>query len=153
MKLACGRIRRKRDGLGVRRASQGKEGVHLMLANPPWRSLRERAGKMPRPEARLRIGRIFSRSYCAAQFNKAQKRSDRGPLAVLVPFLHPGPVCGLSAGIDEDSRCRSRFNRDILVVSTGASGFIRTISTILGSLRVSLNCFFSSSCGCPTLGF
>jgi len=103
--------KRKRDGLGVRHASQGEEGVHLMLANPPWRSLRERAGKMPRPEARLRIGRIFSHSDCAAQFNKAQKRSDRGPLAILVRFLHPGPVCGLSAGIDEDSRCRSRFYR------------------------------------------
>jgi hypothetical protein len=45
--LACGRIRRKRDGLGVRPASQGEDGVHLMLANPPWRQLRERAEKIP----------------------------------------------------------------------------------------------------------
>jgi len=47
MMSACGRIRRKRDGLGVRRASQGEEGVRLMLANPPWRQLRERAEKIP----------------------------------------------------------------------------------------------------------
>jgi hypothetical protein len=50
MILACGRIRQKRDGLGVRHASQGKEGVHLMLANPPWRRLRERAEKIPRDQ-------------------------------------------------------------------------------------------------------
>ena len=45
--LACCRIRRKRDGHGVRHASQGEEGVHLMLANPPWHQLRERAEKIP----------------------------------------------------------------------------------------------------------
>jgi hypothetical protein len=28
-------------------------------------------------------------------------------------FVHHGPVCGLSAGIDEDSRCRSCFYRDV----------------------------------------
>jgi hypothetical protein len=47
MMLARGRIRRKRDGLGVRRASQGEEGVHLILANPPWHQLREPAEKIP----------------------------------------------------------------------------------------------------------
>jgi hypothetical protein len=45
--LACGRIRRKRDGQGVGHASRGEEGVHLMLANPPWHQLRERAEKIP----------------------------------------------------------------------------------------------------------
>jgi hypothetical protein len=34
-----------------------------------------------------------------------------------------------------------------------ASGFIRTIRTFLGSLRFSLNSFFSSCCTRPTLGF
>ena len=47
MMLARGRIRWKRDGLGVRRSSQGEEGVHLMLANPPWHQLREPAEKIP----------------------------------------------------------------------------------------------------------
>jgi hypothetical protein len=56
MMLACGRIRQKRDGLGVRHASQGEEGVHLMLANPPWRQLRERAEKIPRSEHDYELG-------------------------------------------------------------------------------------------------
>jgi hypothetical protein len=32
-----------------------------------------------------------------------------------------------------------------------ASGFVRTIGTFLDPLRLSLNSFFSSSCGCPPL--
>ena len=41
-------IRWKRRGIGARRASRGEEGVHLMLANSPWRQLRGvRAEKIP----------------------------------------------------------------------------------------------------------
>jgi hypothetical protein len=47
MMSACGRIRRKRGGRGVRRAYEGGGGVGVMLANPPWRQLRERAEKIP----------------------------------------------------------------------------------------------------------
>jgi hypothetical protein len=39
-------IRWKRHGIGARRASRGEEGVHLMLANSPWRQLRVRAEKI-----------------------------------------------------------------------------------------------------------
>lgn len=45
--------------------------VHLILANPPWRQLQERAQKIlgdkKHGEARL------SRSYCVVQFNIAHK--------------------------------------------------------------------------------
>ncbi len=45
-----------------------------MLANPPWRQLRVRAPEdSGRPEARLRIDRIFSHTKYIAQFNTGQK--------------------------------------------------------------------------------
>jgi hypothetical protein len=47
---AGGHIRWKRHGLDARRASRGKEGVHLMLANPRWRQLRVRAEMIPRDQ-------------------------------------------------------------------------------------------------------
>jgi hypothetical protein len=47
MMLACDRIRRKRDGLGVRHASQGVMRGASDAGESPWRRLRERAEKIP----------------------------------------------------------------------------------------------------------
>ena len=47
-------------------------GVHLMLANPPWRQLQERAGKIPGDKKH--VEGILSQSHCVAQFHKVQNR-------------------------------------------------------------------------------
>ena len=46
--------------------------MHLILANPPWRQLQERAEKIP--GEKKHVGGILSQSQCAAQFNTAQNR-------------------------------------------------------------------------------
>jgi hypothetical protein len=48
------------------------EGVHLILANPPWRQLRERAQKIQGDEKH--VEGILSQTHCVAQFNTAQER-------------------------------------------------------------------------------
>ena len=55
-----------------RRAFQGWEGVHLILANPPWRQLRERAQKIQGDKKH--VEKTLSQSHCVAQFNTAQER-------------------------------------------------------------------------------
>jgi hypothetical protein len=40
-------IKMEAPRVGARRASRGEEGVHLMLANSPWRQIRVRAEKIP----------------------------------------------------------------------------------------------------------
>jgi hypothetical protein len=73
MIVACRTQRRKRHGIGARRASRGEEGVHLILANllgVSYKCAREDSG---RPEARLRIERIFSHTKYIAQFNTEHK--------------------------------------------------------------------------------
>ena len=55
-----------------RRAFQGWKGVHLILANPPWRQLRERAQKIQGDKKH--VEGILSQSHCVAQFNTAQER-------------------------------------------------------------------------------
>jgi hypothetical protein len=51
-------------------------GVHLILANPPWRQLQERAEKIPGDKKHMEG--MLSRSYYAAQFNTAHKLSRSG---------------------------------------------------------------------------
>jgi len=45
--------------------------VHLILANPPWRQLRERAQKIQGDKKH--VEGILSQSHCVAQFNTAQE--------------------------------------------------------------------------------
>ena len=59
----------KRGEFGVRHASRG--GVHLILANPPWRQLQERAEKIPGDKKH--VEGMLSQSHCVAQFNTAHK--------------------------------------------------------------------------------
>lgn len=56
---------------------RGKEGVHLILANPPWRQLQERAQKIQGDKKHVKG--ILSQGHCVAQFNRAHKlpSSDR----------------------------------------------------------------------------
>ena len=54
-------------------------GVHLILANPPWRQLQERAEKIPGDKKH--VEGILSQSPCVAQFNTAQNRPG--------PFVSP----------------------------------------------------------------
>jgi hypothetical protein len=49
--------------------------VHLILANPPWHQLQERAEKIPGDKKH--VNAIFSQSQCVAQFNTAQKRPSK----------------------------------------------------------------------------
>jgi Rod binding domain-containing protein len=46
--------------------------VHLILANPLWRQLRERAEKIPGDKKHAE--EMLSQSHCVAQFNTAQNR-------------------------------------------------------------------------------
>jgi hypothetical protein len=55
--------------------------VRLILANPPWRQLQERAEKIPGDKKHLNA--ILSQGYCVAQFNTAQNR----PKKTLFDFL------------------------------------------------------------------
>src|ERR1700675_2702007 len=75
MMLVCGFIRGKREGLGVRHASQGcgrcaSDAAESSMASAT-RARRENFG---RQEARRRI---FSQSCCVAQFNTAHKMASR----------------------------------------------------------------------------
>ena len=90
--LACGRIRRKRYGRSVRHASRGEEGVHLMLANPPWHQLRGRAEKIQGGQKHgCKLGEFshkVTRSRSSLQHRKvltsgelSQKRKDARPSA------------------------------------------------------------------------
>jgi len=45
------------------------DGVHLILANPPWRQLQERARKIPGDKKHMEG--MLSRSHCVAQFHTA----------------------------------------------------------------------------------
>jgi hypothetical protein len=45
--------------------------VHLILANPLWRRLQERAEKIPGDKKH--VEGMLSQSYCVAQFNTAHK--------------------------------------------------------------------------------
>jgi RIO-like serine/threonine protein kinase len=45
--------------------------VHLILANPPWRQLQERAQKILGDKKHAE--RMLSRRYCVVQFNTAHK--------------------------------------------------------------------------------
>jgi hypothetical protein len=56
----------------VRCSSRFGGGVHLILANPPWRQLQERAEKIPGDKKHMKG--ILSQSQCVAQFNTAQNR-------------------------------------------------------------------------------
>jgi hypothetical protein len=59
--LAWGRIKRKRDGLSVRHASQGVMRGASDAGESPWRRLRERAEKIPGDKKHdPGIGRILS---------------------------------------------------------------------------------------------
>jgi hypothetical protein len=60
----------KRGEFGVRHASLGG-GVHLILANPPWRQLQESAEKIPGDKKHMEG--MLSRSYYVVQFNTAHK--------------------------------------------------------------------------------
>ncbi len=51
-------------------------GVHLILANPPWRQLQERAEKIP-GDKKHGEGRL-AQSHSVAQFNTAHKLPNRG---------------------------------------------------------------------------
>jgi hypothetical protein len=56
-------------------------GVHLILANPPWRQLQERAEKIPGDKKHVKG--MLSQSHCVAQFNTAQIAQARSfPLFV-----------------------------------------------------------------------
>ena len=46
--------------------------MHLILANPPWRQLQERAEKIPGDKKH--VEGILLQSQCVAQFNTAQNR-------------------------------------------------------------------------------
>jgi hypothetical protein len=59
----------------VRCSSRFRDGVHLILANPPWRQLQERAEKIPGDKKH--VEGILSQSHCVAQFNTAQKRPSK----------------------------------------------------------------------------
>jgi hypothetical protein len=50
--------------------------VHLILANPPWRQLQERAEKIPGDKKHMEA--TLSQSQCVAQFNTAHKLPSRG---------------------------------------------------------------------------
>ena len=50
--------------------------MHLILANPPWRQLQERAEKIPGDKKH--VEGILSQSPCVAQFNTAQERPKKG---------------------------------------------------------------------------
>jgi hypothetical protein len=47
--------------------------VHLILANPPWRQLQERAEKIPGDKKH--VEGMLSQSHCVAQFNTAHERA------------------------------------------------------------------------------
>ena len=64
----------KRGEFGVRHASLGG-GVHLILANPPWRQLQESAEKIPGDKKHMEG--MLSRSYYVVQFNTAHKLPSR----------------------------------------------------------------------------
>jgi hypothetical protein len=51
--------------------------VHLILANPSWRQLQERAEKIPGDKKH--VEGMLSQSYCVAQFNTAHKLPSSGP--------------------------------------------------------------------------
>ena len=50
--------------------------VHLILANPPWRQLQERAQKILGDKKHVES--MFSQSHCVAQFNTAHKLPSSG---------------------------------------------------------------------------
>jgi hypothetical protein len=51
-------------------------GVHLILANPPWRQPQERAEKIPGDKKH--VEGMLSQGHCVAQFNTAHKLPSRG---------------------------------------------------------------------------
>jgi len=59
-----------------RRAFQRWKGVHLILANLPWRHLQERAEKIPGDKKHVES--MLSQSHCVAQFNTAHKLPSSG---------------------------------------------------------------------------
>jgi hypothetical protein len=52
------------------------DGVHLVLANPPWRQLQERAQKIQGDKKHMQG--MLSQSHCLAQFNTAHKLASGG---------------------------------------------------------------------------
>jgi hypothetical protein len=55
-------------------------GVHLILANPPWRHLQERAEKIPGDKKHVKG--MLSQSHYVAQFNPAHTLPNIGPEVV-----------------------------------------------------------------------
>ena len=55
-----------------------RDGVHLILANPPWHQLQERAQKIQGDKKH--IEGMLSQSHCVAQFNSAHENPGNGPL-------------------------------------------------------------------------
>jgi hypothetical protein len=51
-------------------------GVHLILANPPWRQLQERAEKILGDKKHAEG--MLSQGHCVVQFNTAHKLPGRG---------------------------------------------------------------------------
>jgi len=65
-------------------------GVHLILANPPWRQLQERAEKIPGDKKH--VEGMLSQSHCGAQFNTAHKVPGSGPLSPGKALYRTSPV-------------------------------------------------------------
>ena len=55
--------------------------MHLILANPPWCQLQERAEKIPGDKKH--VEGILLQSQCVAQFNTAQNRPPEQVAAIL----------------------------------------------------------------------
>jgi hypothetical protein len=64
--------------------------VHLILANPPWRQLQERAEKIPGDKKH--VEGILSQSHCVAQFNTAQNRPLVRPQAIAPGMFDKGSI-------------------------------------------------------------
>jgi hypothetical protein len=52
------------------------DGVHLILANPPWRQLQERAQKIQGDKKH--VEGMLSQSHWVTEFNAAHKRTSNG---------------------------------------------------------------------------
>ena len=61
-----------------------RDGVHLILANPPWRQLQERAQKIQGDKKH--IAAMLSQSRCAAQFRTAHNLRVPAPGAQVALF-------------------------------------------------------------------
>ena len=61
----------------VRCSSRFRGGVHLVLANLPWRQLQERAEKIPGDKKH--VEGMLSQDHCVAQFDTAHEFPGSGP--------------------------------------------------------------------------